>query len=392
MSATVVDPRTIDHARLRDERQARLQTSMREHGVEVCLLFNEPNIRYATGVSTMPLWALTTMVRCALVPAEGTPILFEHPNSVHRARRLAKAVRPMGTWEFCDDADELADGWAGEIAAAMRELGVTGTSIALDRLGTPGFLALQRLGYSFVDSAPTTEAAREVKTPEEVRLFRANGPLLMDMLGAFEGALEPGVRERDLLAVLADRMHRGGGEFQATSTVASGPNTNPWRAEATDRALERGDLVFVDTDTVGIGGAFFCVSRTFPVGGAELTPAQLALYRDASGWLEEMKAVIEPGLTCGEIASRAPELPEKYRAQRYEVMVHSVGLEEESPSICYPFDRQSNAERVIREDMVLVVELYAGEVGARDGVKLGDVVLVTADGLEVLAPYPFLDR
>ena len=181
----------------------------------------------------------------------------------------------MGSWEFCDDADELADAWAGEIAAAMRELGVEGSVIALDRLGTPGFLALQRMGFTFVDSAPTTEAAREVKTPEEVRLFRANGPLLMDMLGAFEAAIEPGVRERDLLAVLADRMHRGGGEFQATSTVASGPNTNPWRAEATDRALESGDLVFVDTDTVGIGGAFFCVSRTFPVGGgAERRPAR----------------------------------------------------------------------------------------------------------------------
>ena len=391
MSATAVDPRTIDHGLLRDERQARLQASMRDHGVEVCLLFNEPNIRYATGVSTMPLWALTTMVRCALVPAEGTPILFEHPNSVHRAKELAKDVRPMGSWEFCDDADELADAWAGEIAAAMRELGVEGSVIALDRLGTPGFLALQRMGFTFVDSAPTTEAAREVKTPEEVRLFRANGPLLMDMLGAFEAAIEPGVRERDLLAVLADRMHRGGGEFQATSTVASGPNTNPWRAEATDRALESGDLVFVDTDTVGIGGAFFCVSRTFPV-GAELSGAQRALYGDAYEWLEGMKAVVEPGLTCAEIAARAPDLPERYRAQRYEVMVHSVGLEEESPSICYPFDRQWNGDRVIREDMVLVVELYAGEVGARDGVKLGDVVLVTADGLEVLAPYPFLDR
>jgi Xaa-Pro aminopeptidase len=390
VSGPIVDPASIDHARLRDERQARLQASMRDHGVEVCLLFNEPNIRYATGVSTMPLWALTTMVRCALVPAEGTPILFEHPNSVHRARRLAKDVRPMGSWEFADQADELADGWAGEMAAAMRELGVAGTTIALDRLGTPGFLALGRLGYTFVDSAPTTEAAREIKTPEEVRLFRANGPLLMDMLGAFEAAIEPGVRERDLLAVLADRMHRGGGEFQATSTVASGPNTNPWRAEATDRALESGDLVFVDTDTVGIGGAFFCVSRTFPV-AAELGAAQRALYRDALEWLEGMKAVVEPGLTCAEIAARAPQLPEKYRAQRYEVMVHSVGLEEESPSVCYPFDRQWNGDRVIREDMVLVVELYAGEVGARDGVKLGDVVLVTADGLEVLAPYPYLD-
>jgi hypothetical protein len=39
--------------------------------------------------------------------------------------------------------------------------------------------------------------------------------------------------------------------------------------------------------------------------------------------------------------------------------------------------------------MVLCVELYAGEVGARDGVKLGDVVVTTDDGLRVVAPYLF---
>jgi len=36
-------------------------------------------------------------------------------------------------------------------------------------------------------------------------------------------------------------------------------------------------------------------------------------------------------------------------------------------------------------------ELYAGEVGAHHGVKLGDEVLVTAHGTRVLAPYPFSD-
>ena len=46
-------------------------------------------------------------------------------------------------------------------------------------------------------------------------------------------------------------------------------------------------------------------------------------------------------------------------------------------------------DRVIEEDMTLVVELYAGAVGGDHGVKLGDQVLVTADGLEILAPYPF---
>ncbi len=209
------------------------------------------------------------------------------------------------------------------------------------------------------------------------------------MLRAFEETVAPGVRERDLLAVLADTMLRGGGEHLSTSTVCSGPNGNPWRAEATDRALEPGELVFVDTDTVGIEGYFFCVSRTFPVPGAEISSARRETYRIAYDWLEEMKALVRPGITCAELAARGPSLPDTWMPQRYECMVHGIGLEEESPSVCYPLDAQSNPDRVIEEDMTLVVELYGGAVGGDHGVKLGDEVLVTADGVEVLAPYPF---
>jgi len=61
---------------------------MRAHDVAACLLFNEPNIRYATGASAMPIYSMSTFVRCAVVPAEGSPILFEHPNSAHLARRI----------------------------------------------------------------------------------------------------------------------------------------------------------------------------------------------------------------------------------------------------------------------------------------------------------------
>jgi len=80
---------------LRTERLARLQSAMRSHDVEVCLLTNEPNIRYATGASAMPVWSMSTFARCAVVPAHGVPILFEHANSVHRSRALAQDVRPM---------------------------------------------------------------------------------------------------------------------------------------------------------------------------------------------------------------------------------------------------------------------------------------------------------
>jgi Xaa-Pro aminopeptidase len=370
----------------------RLQATMRAQGVEACLLFNEPNVRYATGASAMPIWSNTTFVRCALVPAEGRPILFEHPSSTHLFRGIEADLRPMHAWEFYDDTAAHAAIFARETVAALRELGVPSSRVAVDRLGTPGFLALERAGIAIVDSAPVTMAAREIKTPEELRLFELNGAIVMEMLTNVERAMAPRVRERDLLAVLADTLLRRGGEHLATSTVCSGPNTNPWRAEATARAIEPGDLVYVDTDAVGVEGYFFCVSRTFLCGDRPPTPAQREAYRAAHDWLLALREMIRPGLTCRELAARAPRLPRKFMPQRYEVMIHGVGLEEESPSVAYPGDPQPNGDRVLQENMALVVELYCGEVGGRDGVKLGDEVLLTSEGVKVLVPYPFCDR
>ena len=385
-------PDPVDLERLRKGRLARLQTALRARHVEACLLFNEPNIRYATGASAMPIWSNTTFVRAALVPAEGRPILFEHPGSVHLFRGIGSDVRPMHAWEFYDDASARAAIFAGEIVAALRELGAGSRRLAVDRLGTPGYLALAREGIEILDSAPITAAAREIKTPEEVLVLEHNGAILMEMLREFASALRPGVSERDLLAVLASTLLRRGGEHLATSTVCSGPNTNPWRAQATARLLEAGDLVYVDTDAVGVEGYFFCVSRTFLCGDRPPTAAQRDAYRVAHDRLLALRDLIRPGLSCREIAARAPRLPAKYMPQRYEVMIHGIGLEEESPSVAHPGDLQPNEDRVLVEGMALVAELYCGEVGGRDGVKLGDQLVLTSGGLKDLVPFPYCDR
>jgi Xaa-Pro aminopeptidase len=379
----------MDLKRLRAGRLARLQGAMRRHGVEACLLFNEPNVRYATGASAMPVWSNTTFVRCALVSAEGLPILFEHPNSMHLFGAIEAHVRPMHAWEFTADVASHAAIFARETVAAMRELGVTVDRLAIDRLGTPGFLAFQAAGISILDSAPIAMGAREVKTPEEIEVLTMGGQVVMDMLRDFEAAIRPGVTERELLAVLGRTLLAGGGEHLATNTVCSGPNTNPWRAEATARAVDRGDLVYVDTDSVCLGGYFFCVSRTFLCGDAAPTPEQREAYRASHDWLEAMKDLVRPGVTCRELAERAPRLPDRYLPQRYECMIHGIGLEEESPSVAYPGDPQPNPDRVMEEGMAFVIEVYAGEVGGRHGVKLGDEIVLASDGPRNLVPYPY---
>ncbi|TMM23358.1 MAG: hypothetical protein E6F95_05945, partial [Actinobacteria bacterium] len=200
----ILDPPDAERLELlRTERLARLQGSMRAHDVAACLLFNEPNIRYATGASAMPVYAMSTFVRCAVVPQEGQPILFEHANSVHRSRRRAPDVRPMHAWEFFDDPVAEAAAWADVTVAALGELGLTGHLVAMDRAGTAAYLALESRGVRLRDSGPVTQQARQVKGPVERSLFDQNAPLIEAELRTVEAALAPGVSERELLGEMA---------------------------------------------------------------------------------------------------------------------------------------------------------------------------------------------
>ena len=149
---------------------------MREHAVDACLLFNEPNIRYATGASAMPIYSMSTFVRCALVPSEGRPILFEHRElcsplpSSGRGRapdaRVGVLRRPGVRSGDLGARDQGGDG------RARRERRTRSRSTGS---GRPASSPCQSEGVGLVDSAPITQEAREVKTPEEIQLFEVNG-------------------------------------------------------------------------------------------------------------------------------------------------------------------------------------------------------------------------
>ena len=386
----------IDFAALRAGRLRRLQAAMRVQGVAVCLFYNPANIRYATGTDMMNVWSASTLERHCLVPASGDPILFEYRTARHIAQRILKDVRPEMSWQMAGGASaEYARDWAAMIKGVLAELGVAGEALAIDKLDPFGLLALQAAGIRIIDAGPTYVAAREVKTAQEIDLCLINGTIGDAMLADFSAAIRPGVREYELLAVLSNTLLRLHGESVFTRIVASGKNSNPWMSEAHDKIVQPGDLVGVDTDANGFEGYVIDISRTFLCGDHAL-PGQKEAYRIAYDCVNGMVDQIRPGMTYGDFARGAPQLPEAYRANRYSIMAHQAGLEDEGPLMPYPYDDPKIPQQLldweIKENSVYCLECFAGKDGAPYGVKLEEQVLVTARGGLRLSTYPFEEK
>lgn len=383
----------VSLTRLRGERLERLQHTMQERGMAVCVFFHPANIRYATGASMMDVFCAGISTRYCVVPAMGDPILFEWEMGVPYSSKIVRDVRVAGWWQFTGTRRVAAsDRMAAEVRDVLSELGVAGEDVGVDRLDVAGLLALQRAGLRVVDASPVTDAAREVKTPEEVSVMRVNGAIGAAMMAEFEAAITEGVAEYELFAQLSDSLLRRQGEVVFSRLVASGQNTNPWGSEAHGKLVQNGDLVAVDTDAVGYEGYLIDFSRTFVCGEAPPSSEAVEAYRVAHESLLAMRAALRPGLSFREYAAGVPSIPEKYRPLRYDLMVHGAGLEDEGPIIYYHGQGDNPDDEYIQENMALCLECYIGAVGGTCGVKLEDQLLVTAGGSELLCPYPFDPR
>ncbi len=78
--------------------------------------------------------------------------------------------------------------------------------------------------------------------------------------------------------------------------------------------------------------------------------------------------LLQPGMSFAEITRQAHRLPETYRALRYGVLAHGIGLCDEYPSIRYPEDVERHGYGgQLEVGMTLCVEAYIGAEGAVKG-------------------------
>ncbi len=382
----------VELARLRRDRLAKVQRAMAAHGLGALVLTDIVNIRYCTGVAVMPLWTAVNIAHYVVVPVTGDPVIFEYGGAEFRQRAFWPDVRPSMFWQArVTDADSpgKAAVWARQIQGVLQEKGLARERIGIDVLDYNGFAALQALGLQLADADRAMSAARIIKLPDEVELMRRSCAVVEAALAEMEQAICPGISENELLAVFWHRILAQGGEHCFTRLLVSGQKTNPWLHEADGKLVEPGDLVAIDTDAIGPEGYVADFSRTF-LCGEKASAAQREAYKVAHDFVRGCSELIRPGLAFSDFVARCPVLPAAYREQGYGVILHGIGVDDESPNIPLPGDPYTEMpEGEFKENMVLAVECYAGKVGARDGVKLEDEVWVSAGGPVVLSRYPY---
>lgn len=241
-----------------------------------------------------------------------------------------------------------------------------------------------RLRRSFLVplAAPLVEALRMVKDEEELALMSKAALVGCELFEHMLGFIRPGLREIDVAAELEYRARQLGAEGMSFETiVASGARSSLPHGRATAAVLPRKGFVTLDFGII-LGGYCSDMTRTVYLGRPR--SRERAAYEAV---LEAQQAGVEAvraGASCGDVDEAARGVLRK--AGLAEAFSHStghgVGLEiHESPRV------GAGQKGRLLAGMVVTIEpgIYlAGEFG----IRIEDMVAVTATGGQVLTPAP----
>ncbi len=282
--------------------------------------------------------------------------------------------------------------WADEIVSTVREHSGGRLRIGLDRTDVPAILALQARGVAVADGKPPLELARSIKSDEEVKAIRSAMRACTECVASMREIVRPGLRESDLFATLNMENIKRGGEHPETRLLTSGPRTNPWFQETTDRVIREGELLVFDTDLIGRYGIFADQTRAWIVGDKKPSDSQRRLYSLAREQLEYNIGLIKPGVTFKGMSEKSWKMPDIYVPNRYAEIVHGMGLAGEYPLVYYPQDAETwQYDGHFEDNMVICVESYIGAEGGTEGIKLEQPCLLTRDGAVPIESYPYED-
>lgn len=373
------------HARLVRYRFDRLQRQMAQRAVDGMLLASPISLRYACDFSEYLAFQSHIPTAYIWVPVTGSAVLF---GSSRRDYLTVGDYQPSAFATPFDGGLSL-DGHYAQIREQIRPFMPRSGRIAIERFGPAMAEACRDAGWHVTDAEVIVESAKRIKCDEEIQCIRHSIAVAEGAMVAMRQSTQPGVTEDELLAILNYHNVAAGGYWCDGKMLASGPRTNPWLQESIGRRVRSGDLVAFDTDMIGPMGYLADISRTW-VCDAEPTQEQRHAYQHAHSEIQHNMALLRPGVSLYDLSQQAFERDPIYRAQRYVCAFHGCGLTDEYPKIYYAEDWPVlDYPGELEPGMVISVESYSGAVGAKDGVKLEDMALITPQGYERLTRFDY---
>ena len=302
-------------------------------------------------------------------------------------RTFAFPIRWLDSICGPEGAQQEAKRFASSIVADLKANGVFGERIGVDALDEVGRAALRAEGVDLVDVKPAIMEARRCKTLDELACIETAIAISNNGYASFMD-FKPGMRERDGGAAMHEAMIRAGAEF-ASGGVRSKLNTyDVYHHGNTDRIVDAGDLVVVNTCGTTFAGYRVCIYRSFIL-GRKPNRKERDFYARCRERVYAIIDAMKPGATTADAAKALlPSSTWGYPAEQSLVVAevgHGIGMTYEEPVISriWSFDHPQTLE----PGMVVAVECREGEWGY-GGVRLEEMVLVTETGNRILSNWP----
>jgi Xaa-Pro aminopeptidase len=351
--------------------QAR-QKKLREHlattRFDALLISHLPNIRYLCG--------FTGSAGLLLVEEAGSVFFTDvrYDTQAHEEVKGAKVVIARkavltALGEFLSERRKRARGWTIGLEAEH-------FTIAEKKRLTQ----VAPAGVRLKDAPSVVERARMIKDGDELNRIRAAVALGAKLFDRAVDVIRPGVKETEVAAEMELAARRGGAEEMSFPTIiASGARSALPHGRASEQAIAAGGFVVCDFGVI-LSGYCSDQTRTVWVG-----PASKDARRAYEAVWEAQQAGIDavrPGIPVGEVDAAARKVLRKAGLGRYftHSTGHGVGLEiHESPRVA------DGQREILQPGMVITIEPGVYFPG-KWGVRIEDMVAVTASGCEVMTP------
>jgi len=384
----------IDFAKLRAQRLEKAQASLRDSALGAVLLFDQNNIRYVTSTH-IGEWARDKSARCALLPREGDPVLWDF-GSAAKHHQLYAPWLPESSWQAgvtsirgaMPRETGVPDALAARIHRELEERGLAGEPLGLDLTDMETLYSLHRQGIETADAQPVMMRARAIKTEEEIALLEHAAAIVDAVYDEIYRMLRPGVREHEVVARAMNLLFELGSEQVEAINAVSGDRCNPHPHVFSDRLLRPGDQAFFDI-IHSFMGYRTCYYRTFNVGG--VTRSQLDAYKQCREWLDNSIDLVRPGMTTDQIASVWPTAEELGFPDEQSCFGlqfgHGLGVGlYEAPMISRVHSLEHPIE--IEEGMVFALETYCPASDGESAARIEEEVVVTATGCRIITKFP----